>query len=139
MPNYEIPGDVDINRGLVGYLSLDNLKEIPSDGIIAHYKMNDNAADTVVIDSKGGNTGTAARNTADFTTASGKIGRALDFNGSSDEIDLGTDIDLPNNMTVCFWMNTAATVSGEEEIISKLVGGSGNNIQFECGIETSDN
>ena len=61
-----------------------------SDGLVAHYKMNDYRADTDVRDSVGGNVGTAQQNTEDISV-DGKINRALSFNGSSDYIDCGDD------------------------------------------------
>ncbi len=57
--------------------------------IVAHYKMNDNADSTVVLDSSGnGYHGTAQQNTS-VLTAAGKVGGALSFNGTSDYIDTG--------------------------------------------------
>jgi hypothetical protein len=75
-----------------------------------HYKMNDNAADTVVMDSgAGGNNGAAAANTADITV-SGKINGALSFNGTSDSIDLGTTnaFDLVD-FSVMFWLKSPSS------------------------------
>lgn len=102
---YDRPGD-DISRGLVGYWKLDDLKRIASDGIIAHYKMNDNAADKIVIDSKGGNNGASANNT-DTMDVAGKINNALEFNGTDDLIDLGNNEVLQNfsEITLSLWVN----------------------------------
>ena len=100
---YERSGE-DIDRGLVGHWKLDDLKRIPSDGIIAHYKMNDNTTNTNVIDSKSGNTGTATQNTS-LMSATGKISNALSFNGTSDYINIPTG--LLNNTTsfsLCGWI-----------------------------------
>ncbi len=54
--------------------------------IVAHWRMNDNAANTRVKDeSPNINHGTAQQNTSALTTA-GKVGTALSFNGSTDKI-----------------------------------------------------
>lgn len=57
---------------------------------VAHYKMNDDAASTVVIDSQGHSNGTAQQNTEDLTTT-GKVNDALTFNGTSDYINTNSD------------------------------------------------
>lgn len=64
--------------------------------LIAQWKMNDNAANTTVVDSKGGFNGTAQRNTSILTT-SGKINGALLFEGTSDYVSIPT---LTNNINV---------------------------------------
>lgn len=106
---YSRPGD-DINRGLVGFWKLDDLKRIPSDGIVAHYKMNDNLANTDVIDSKGGNTGTASANT-DTMSVVGKINEALDFDAANSEyveLPSSTFIIDTNDWSTSFWFNADA-------------------------------
>jgi len=51
-------------------------------GCVGHWKMNDNAADTIVEDISGnGNDGTAQRNTEDMSVA-GKINEALSFSST---------------------------------------------------------
>ena len=60
--------------------------------LVGHWTMNDNAADTNVVDSSvNGNNGTAQQNTNVLSTT-GKINGALTFNGTSDYIDVGTVI-----------------------------------------------
>ncbi len=100
---YERSGD-DIDRGLVGYWKLDDLRRKPRDGIVAHYKMNDNAASTDVLDSKGGNTGTAAANTSGKTGV-GKINEALSFNGTSDKIDATYIPNQASAFSFAAWIN----------------------------------
>ena len=74
---------------------------------IVHFRCEDNAASTAVINSgTSGTNGTANRNTNLWSTASGKIGRGLDFyNGSiADKIDLGSDVIAANGaFTFCVW------------------------------------
>ena len=60
---------------------------------IAHWKMNDNEANTTVADSVGTSNGTAQQNTEDITTT-GKINEALSFNGTTDHIDCGDTAEL---------------------------------------------
>ena len=74
---------------------------------VAQYKMNDNAASTVVIDSQGYSNGTAQQNTEDLTTA-GKINGALSFNGTNDYIN--TNATFASNVfnaafTINLWVN----------------------------------
>jgi len=81
---------------------------------ISQYKMNDNAATKVVIDSVGSNAGTAQQNTEDITAA-GKINGALSFNGSSDYIagfDAGL-LDSYSEATICIWFKRTDTIGNE--------------------------
>ncbi len=76
--------------------------------LVAHYEMNDNAADTVVYDSIYGNNGTAQQNTEDITV-SGKINEALSFNGTTDYVIVtdSADIDFGTGAFSFFmWINT---------------------------------
>src|ERR1035437_3727425 len=73
-------------------------------GIVAHWKMNDNSANTDVVDSVGSNNGTAQQNTNILTTA--KVDRALSFNGAG----FGTNdyVEASNisftNFTISAWI-----------------------------------
>ena len=94
------------NRGLVGNWKLNDLRRVATDGIIAHYKMNDDAADTEVFDSKLGNIATASANT-DTLTGVGKINEALDFDSASEDyVDCGNNsITKPTSqISIAFWM-----------------------------------
>ena len=107
---YSRSGD-ELDRGLVGYWKLDDLKRIATDGIVAHYKMNDDAENTNVVDSKSGNNGTAARNTSLFSTLGGKIDRALDFNGTTDIIDVADGENMFNGLSevsISLWVKADA-------------------------------
>ena len=80
-------------------------------GIIHHYKLNDNAASTVVIDSIGTLNGTARQNT-NIIAAEGRGGGALDFNGSSDYIEIADHADFtpiltPFSISMWVYMHTA--------------------------------
>jgi len=77
-----------------------------SDGLVGHWKMNDDAANTTVADSSGyGNDGTAQQNTSVLSTT-GKIDSALTFNGSGDYVNCGNDssLDLTDNFTIAAWI-----------------------------------
>ena len=64
---------------------------------VAWWRMDDNAASTVVIDSAGTNTGTSAKNTSVMAT-NGVNGGALAFNGSSDFVVISNSPSI-NNIT----------------------------------------
>jgi len=75
-------------------------------GPTAHWKMDDNAADTVLIDSIGrGNDGAAQQNTEDSTT-SGVIDSALSFNGFTDYIVVPERLEwvLAMDFTISLWV-----------------------------------
>ena len=78
-------------------------------GLVAHWKMNDDAANTTVRDAAGGNDGTAQQNTEDMSVI-GKHGRALDFNGSSDYVSTG--ISSVEGYSESFWFKTSASAAG---------------------------
>ena len=68
---------------------------------LAHYKMNDDAASTVVIDSgTGGNNGTATFNTED-NSVTGKVNNALEFDGVDDYVQ--TNFGNPTEFTYMCW------------------------------------
>jgi hypothetical protein len=100
------------------------------DGLIVHYKMNDNAASVSVVDSKGTNTGTAQQNTSVLAT-NGLINGALSFNGSTDYISANEGI-LSNSAQFSFslWVKPASVDSASyyRGIIAK---GSYNSGGFE--------
>jgi len=54
---------------------------VPMPEPYAHYKMNDNASNTIVVDDRGSNNGTAASNT-DTMDVTGRINGALDIGGA---------------------------------------------------------
>jgi hypothetical protein len=82
------------------------------EGLIAHWQMNDNAANKTVADSGGGNyNGAAQQNTAALTTG-GHLNGALAFNGTTDWIDCGTSAALlPDAWTLCAWVKCTNTTT----------------------------
>src|ERR1035437_2089128 len=86
-------------------------------GIVAHWKMNDNSANTDVVESVGSNNGTAQQNTNILTTA--KVDRALSFNGTSDVINCG---DIPaidtSPFSVSLWIKPT-NVANYQGLVNK--------------------
>ncbi len=81
---------------------------------ISQWKMNDNAATTVVVDSVGSNNGTAQQNTNALHTT-GKINGALTFNGNGGYIDCGDPDNLSfgdgtsdSPFSLCAWIKRAS-------------------------------
>jgi len=99
---------------------------------IAHWAMDDNAANTAVLDSSGkGNQGIAQQNTSALST-SGKIGGALTFNGVSDYIDCGSGAVLQEKrtLTVSAWING----SSYAKVMNMIVCGDKKNLDFCWGL-----
>jgi len=90
-----------------------------SENPYAHYKCNDDAANTTVTDDgSGANNGIGNVNTSNYSVV-GKINEAFEFNGS-EYIDIGaleSDISSDNIGSFAFWFKTT-TVSGTGTIIS---------------------
>lgn len=72
-------------------------------GPVLHLACEENAADTVVVNAMGAAIA-STRNTADFTDATGKLGRGFDFykGGTDDRINSGLTITGP--FSVCAWV-----------------------------------
>jgi hypothetical protein len=71
---------------------------------VADYNMNDDAANTTVVDAMGSYNGTAQQNTSDMHVA-GKINGALTFNGTSDYINTNTFQSVfQSDFSISFWI-----------------------------------
>ncbi|MBN1497733.1 MAG: DUF2341 domain-containing protein [Spirochaetes bacterium] len=86
-----------------------------ANGFAAVYHMNNNPAGgtgAIMDSSSNGLHGTASgMNSSDLVT--GQIGQSLDFDGSGDEINLGTSGLLqPANLTVSFWVDKTSDLLG---------------------------
>lgn len=94
----------------------------PYPPLVAHWKMNDNAANTVVTDSSGnGHNGTASVNTSALATA-GKVGSAFSLVAASSHVVTvpnAADLGLTTGGTICFWVKRPA---GSGMIVSKGYG-----------------
>ena len=92
--------------------------------LVAHWKMNDNAADKIVLDSFGDYHGTNIANTADKSVA-GKINTALDFDGVNDYVTISsTGIwdtlgNTSNALTFACWYYSASGATGDRGLFSK--------------------
>ena len=84
----------------------------PSENLVLHYKMNDDAASTTIIDSTENNNGTliGGDDTEDISE-SGKINEALHFDSTNDYITAGnyTSFDYNTPFSVCMWVNRDAS------------------------------
>ena len=79
--------------------------------LIIHCKMNDDAANTTVLDSSGnGNDGTAQQNT-NVLSAVGKVNDALTFNGSGDKIIFASSLIPANDFTFTCWVKPTSLSS----------------------------
>ena len=107
----------------------------------AHYKMNDNAATSVVVDSISGNNGTysdsgGAINTATGSVA-GKINTALDLDGGDEFIsvpDLAAINPLMTEFAAACWVKTSGAGGGtgnDDKVLSKESGGAQWSLRVE--------
>jgi hypothetical protein len=78
------------------------------DSLIAHWKMNDNAASTDIVDNIGSYTATAPRNTSLMTTT-GKISTALEFNGTTEYATVNMNTNLSGSFSFSCWAKPSDT------------------------------
>ncbi len=74
-----------------------------SANLLAHYKMNDNLANKIVVDTTGNHNGESLRNTS-LMSAAGKIGTSLTFNATTDKIDTGSNFIGVSALTISAWI-----------------------------------
>lgn len=109
-------------------------------GLLIHYKLNENVANTDVEDSAGTlPTGVASQNTSAMST-SGKINTAFTFNGSSDNINLGNGKTLSfgsEDFSVCAWIKLASLPSsGSSMIIIGKFNFAGSDMEWALNINS---
>jgi len=103
-------------------------------GCVAHWKMNDNAADKVIADSSGNALNGVSIANTDTMTVAGKINTALEFDGS---VDYGRVTDDPllnfgtGDFAASWWMKT--TTAGTMRLLNKRTGGQGWEIYIATG------
>jgi len=108
---------------------------VPKNGLIAWYPFNGNAND----ESGNGNNGT--NNGASLVQDRfGNINKALDFNGTSNYIDVADNntLDLSSTFTISGWYNTTATNANLYTLVGKsrdIIGGTGYLLAY--GIPSS--
>lgn len=96
--------------------------------LIAHYKLNDNAANTTVVASVGVDGTLIGGDNTSVLSESGKISRALHFDGSADYVDISAS---PLDKTfasaqgsICCWAkNDSSTPAGYQYIIGRNAAG----------------
>ena len=108
-------------------------------GLIAHYKFDETSGTTAADSSGNGNTGTLNGMTGtEWTT--GKVGGALDFDGSNDYVDLGTS--LANNLgdvTFAAWIyregsnGTYGEIFANEFLVSFSIKNSSSKLHLNFG------
>jgi hypothetical protein len=112
-PSSQLPDRYDAAMTL-----LPAVPTVAAEMLVAHWKLNDNAATTDVVDATGnGHTGTASANT-DTLTVAGKLSTALEFvTASSRYVSVAghADLGLTAGGTICLWVKwdgTSATSGG---------------------------
>ena len=106
--------------------------------VISSYALDDNAANTTVVDGAGTNTGTAPANTSTLTTT-GKLGTgSFNLTGSSNQfVDLGSDASLKfaADFSVSFWVNPGTSSTGRYIIGNRS--SAGTNVGWEIFTDAS--
>ena len=77
-----------------------------TDNIVSYYKLEENAANTTVVDELGTNAGTASTNTSNLSVT-GRINNGFDFVKTTPEfvtISDSASLDITGDMTVNIWM-----------------------------------
>ena len=93
---------------------------IPDVSSIAHWPL-DESSGTTAADISGSNDGTLVNGPV-WLPSTGRIGGALEFDGSNDYVDIGTmDIPAGTGMTIAMWVRLDAS-SGSARLISKATG-----------------
>lgn len=95
------------DRGqIISLAGTENLGSVDGD-CVGHWKMNDDAADTNIVDSKNANTGTSQRDTDELTTI-GAANDALIFSGVNDYITIpdNANYDFAAAFTLAGWVNS---------------------------------
>ncbi len=117
-------------------------------GLVAHWKMNDNAGNATVVDSAVTESATHYNGTfndaggdpnTDAHTTAGKINPAFTFDGTDDYIDIGKPAALQNlnDFTISVWVNSTLD-AGEEYILSQYSSGSPGAGEVLFLLTTSD-
>lgn len=105
------------------------LPAVAAETLVAHWKLNDNAANTTVADATGnGNTGTASHNT-DTLTTTGKLTSGLDFDTASSRyvsVAHHADLSLTDGGTICLWVKWSGTSDSSGGALPRLIAKSGS-------------
>lgn len=107
---------------------------------MAHYLMNDDAADTHVDDAEGAHDGVLTGGNTEDKTAAGKINACVDFDGADDYVTIAdhADFDFAAGFSLACWAKPDATdadgrliyrydpTSADGFMLTQLAAGSGN-------------
>ncbi len=104
------------------------------DGLVGHWTFDGKDMISNVADVSGqGNHGSLVGQTS-TTTAIGKIGQALDFDGSDDDVQLlSNPLDGVSAFSISGWVNPDSTSSGTFSLVSRWAGGGDNQILIRGG------
>jgi hypothetical protein len=95
-------------------------------GLVAHLKMNDNAASTTLVESVSGNNGSINANT-DARHTNGVIDGAIYFNGSSD-YGKAREFATTGSWSIAFWVYFEAASRVNAQFFEERTAGSGNRL-----------
>jgi hypothetical protein len=120
-----------VRRGMMmDFISIPGLTSgTLGDGLVAHYKMNDTNA-TTLIDSKAGHTGTGT-----YSSVTGLVNLAANFSSQY----VGAMLAIPTSYSMCFWANANPPAHTLYTAISKDSGGARSLIVFLNGDNDSVN
>jgi hypothetical protein len=107
----------------------------------AHWKCNDNASNTTVLDSLGSHDAVASVNTSTLYDSSGKINGCFnDANAYAFSIASHTDFNFEaGDASIALWVKNTATISGEQVLVSKRVWVSGTEDGYSFSFTTNTN
>lgn len=109
--------------------------------LVAHWKMNDNAANNVVTDETGNHDGGYKDGGGDLNTSTGsttgKINQALDFDGTDEYVQIPdhADFTIDDDFTACLWFKIDAVGATHDHIF----GNGGSYIDPGFAINIIDN
>jgi hypothetical protein len=115
----------------------------PKDALVAHWKFDEGSGTTAYNSSENGSllNGTMSNFSAPFTSTSGwaqsgKIGKALNFDGSDDVVNVGSDLSIDNMSTVsvCAWIYPRS--AGESSLGRIFHKGSSTDLRAEFRFDT---
>jgi hypothetical protein len=120
-------------RGIISSNIIENCGDITEGGspgrsgnLILYYKLNDNSADNVVVDSSGnGYGGTAQQNTEDTYVGSGNppnLNGAMNFDGSNGIDTSLNGLNTWDELTISVWINTSVDDNGDWATIATQEG-----------------
>jgi len=109
---YQFPDTLQVSKVYAGGVGTGSTWNVDS-ALVSFYKMENNAGNTTVTDSKGSNTGTASVNTSNLSEA-GKINLGFNLYSNNNEyISLGADASMKDadDFAIAFWVKTTQAVT----------------------------